>query len=176
MAHRERRGKAVDRSTPWTEWAWHADGYWYSSRYNENGEVEYSYPPEDTDLSGVPRTTEPSIFASTGHDVTPNTINSTGEDVSTYSNSDGNYSINPSYPSTTTPSSYAPSHYTTAGPQPGVTYSETPVVASSGVYYSTNSADESFNTYGLATSPDDTLGLGNLSLSSSGGATLDSRK
>jgi hypothetical protein len=43
------KGKAIDKSSPWSEYAWDDRGYWYSSRYGPTGEVEYDYRyPETT--------------------------------------------------------------------------------------------------------------------------------
>ena len=38
------KGKAIDQSTEWTDWAWDEDGgYWCASRKNADGEIEYEY-------------------------------------------------------------------------------------------------------------------------------------
>ena len=38
-----RKGKAIDRSSPWSEYDWDDRGFWFCSRYNENGDIEYKY-------------------------------------------------------------------------------------------------------------------------------------
>jgi hypothetical protein len=43
-----RKGKAVDKSSPWTEHVWHEGGYWVSSRYGPSGEFEYDFRYPDT--------------------------------------------------------------------------------------------------------------------------------
>jgi hypothetical protein len=36
-------GKAVDKSSPWSEHVWDEGGYWVSSRHGPSGELEYDY-------------------------------------------------------------------------------------------------------------------------------------
>jgi hypothetical protein len=38
-----RSGKGVDYTSEWSEWAWHKEGFWFSSRYGPDGEIEYDY-------------------------------------------------------------------------------------------------------------------------------------
>jgi hypothetical protein len=43
------KGKAIDRSSSWSDFTWDERGYWYASRYGPTGEVEYDYRyPETT--------------------------------------------------------------------------------------------------------------------------------
>jgi hypothetical protein len=37
------KGKAVDKSSAWSEFSWDDRGYWYAHRYGPTGEVEYDY-------------------------------------------------------------------------------------------------------------------------------------
>ncbi|KAE9362992.1 hypothetical protein N431DRAFT_489935 [Stipitochalara longipes BDJ] len=42
--HRKPHGKALDKSTEWSEWTWDATGYcWYRYRLGPSGEYEYDY-------------------------------------------------------------------------------------------------------------------------------------
>jgi hypothetical protein len=42
------KGKAIDRSSPWSEYVWDDRGYWYASRYGPTGDVEYDYRSPET--------------------------------------------------------------------------------------------------------------------------------
>jgi hypothetical protein len=37
------KGKAIDMSTPWSEFFWDDRGYWISSRHGPSGGLEYDY-------------------------------------------------------------------------------------------------------------------------------------
>jgi hypothetical protein len=51
------KGKDIDRSTPWSEYVWDAQGYWISTRKNPEGEWEYEYSyPETPETPETPRT------------------------------------------------------------------------------------------------------------------------
>jgi hypothetical protein len=60
-SHRGRgKGKALDRSGPWSEYNWDARGFYISSRYGPTGKIEYNYryPDSSTPISGesIPQT------------------------------------------------------------------------------------------------------------------------
>jgi hypothetical protein len=52
------KGKGIDRSTLWSEFAWDERGYWFSTRYNSSGELEYerAYPKNTSEPESTPRT------------------------------------------------------------------------------------------------------------------------
>ncbi|KAJ8071909.1 hypothetical protein OCU04_002216 [Sclerotinia nivalis] len=57
MAHYRSRGKGLDQSTPWSEWAWDKRGYHYSYRTGPTGVQETQYfQPEPENQSATPRT------------------------------------------------------------------------------------------------------------------------
>ncbi|KAB8301557.1 hypothetical protein EYC80_003401 [Monilinia laxa] len=50
------KGKALDQSTPWTNWIWDDRGYWYQTRTGSTGEQEYYCPSGTEHPSATPRT------------------------------------------------------------------------------------------------------------------------
>lgn len=51
MAPRDKKGKKISPSTPaWSDWVWDDRGYYYRSRYNSSGQLdyEYDYPTSQT--------------------------------------------------------------------------------------------------------------------------------
>ncbi|KAH8591810.1 hypothetical protein B0O99DRAFT_690358 [Bisporella sp. PMI_857] len=85
MAPKDSKGKSTDLSSPWSEWIWtngDADspsGFWYASRYNAQGELEYDYRYPETTQSGespqgtqsVPRSPGPNVITETFDSVSP---------------------------------------------------------------------------------------------------------
>jgi len=65
---KHRKGKAVDQSTEWSDWAWDEHNHcWAASRIGPNGDPEYDYrDPEETQASdtsvSIPRFAGPNII------------------------------------------------------------------------------------------------------------------
>jgi hypothetical protein len=73
MAPKDRKGKAPDRSTAWSKHAWDERGFWFSSRTNSAGTIEYDYRhPEESQTSqqqhATPRFPGPNIITSSEAD------------------------------------------------------------------------------------------------------------
>ncbi|TVY30732.1 hypothetical protein LHYA1_G000398 [Lachnellula hyalina] len=88
------KGKAVDKSTPWSEWCWDTRGYYYSSRHGPTGVREYSYRyPELTTTQQqqqqTPRTPGENFVLSTGS-ATP--LSSSGPSGDSYASREASYS------------------------------------------------------------------------------------
>ena len=105
MAHRDRKGKTVDRSTRstgWSELIWDDRGFWFKSRTNSAGETEYDYRyPEGAQTpeqqQTTPRFPGPNIITS------PNTYYSPLESPSgsTYTTQiNSTYTATPATPAT----------------------------------------------------------------------------
>jgi hypothetical protein len=60
QAHRRcnGKGKSIDRSTPWSEYIWNEQGYWFRTRNRPSGELEYEreYPQDTSEHNSTPRT------------------------------------------------------------------------------------------------------------------------
>ncbi|TVY13980.1 hypothetical protein LARI1_G008742 [Lachnellula arida] len=86
------KGKAVDKSTPWSEWCWDARGYYYSSRSGPTGVLEYSYKYPDSTTpqqqQQTPRTPGENLLLSTVSATPPSSVPS-GE---SYASREASYS------------------------------------------------------------------------------------
>ncbi|TVY85290.1 hypothetical protein LSUE1_G001296 [Lachnellula suecica] len=138
------KGKGVDKSTSWSEWTWDSRGYYYSSRYGSEGQLQYDYRyPESTQTSQqqqqTPRTPGDNVILNPGSapPLSASNSGSYGAQGGVYSGVSGTTILGsgtPSYQTRPTTSTYPPpdSYYTTssasdsqslASRAPGATYS-----------------------------------------------------
>ncbi len=58
-SHPGKKGKSKDLSTPWSEFAWDERGFFFASRYNESGDLEYIYKGENAEPTPEQRASTP---------------------------------------------------------------------------------------------------------------------